>query len=73
MKLIDEWKTAYRFTSVKVGAVGGALLVVWLATPADTQHMLLAKVGLDTPAAFALVGVVVAVITRLVKQDPPKE
>ena len=70
MKLIDEWKSAHKFFSVQIGALGSFALVGWVALPAEQQHALLQLFGLDVPAVLAITGIAVAVGSRLVKQGP---
>lgn len=71
MKLIDEWKTAYKFASVRVGAIGTALLAGWIAVPAEQQQAILSLLGLNTPAVLGIVGIIVAIGSRVVKTGPP--
>ena len=72
MTLIDEWRTAYRFLSVRASALCGAALVGWLAVPVEQQRAVLAVVGMDTPAVLGIVGFLVVVLGRVIQQ-PPKE
>lgn len=75
MKLVDNWKQAWRWWSVRLAAVGAtgagliiaapeAMLHVWAMLPAELQ------VGLaEYRTQIALAVFVVAVIARLIKQD----
>lgn len=72
MTLIEDWRAAYRFLSVRASAVSGVALIAWIATPADQQHAVLAVIGMDTPAVMALIGFIVVVLGRVIHQ-PPKE
>lgn len=42
MKLIDEWKQAYKLYSVQAMAVAGAILASWAGIPDDKQADLVA-------------------------------
>lgn len=64
MKLIDEWRSAWRFLSVQAAVVGGALLAGVQAAQ---------QAGLHVPAwvntAVGIVTVVGVVAGRVVSQD----
>ena len=72
MKLIPEWRQAWRMLSVQVGA----LAVLWVALPADTQAAVLGLIGIDQKHMPGLVGLAV-ILGRLIAQpklyddDPP--
>ena len=63
MKLIPEWRSAWRMLSVQIGA----LAVVWVALPADTQTAILRLIGIDAAHLPALVGLAV-IVGRLIAQ-----
>jgi hypothetical protein len=68
--LIEDWKKAWRFISVQVSAAASMGLVAWVAMPEDQQHAILAAVGLNTPAYFALAAFAAVVLGRLISQAP---
>ena len=63
MKLIDNWKKAWRMASVHV-ALGA---VAFSTLPADVQAAMLGAVGLPVSAAPAVLGVLM-IIARVVSQ-----
>ena len=75
MKLVDNWKQAWRWWSVRLAAFGAAGAGLILAAPEAVLHawtMLPAElqVGLaEYRTQIALAVFVVAVIARLIKQD----
>lgn len=72
MNLIPDWKRAYTFLSVHAGLVASTALIAWIATPEPQQKAILSVVGLNTPAALALIGFVAVIALRLVNQEPKK-
>lgn len=66
MKLIDEWKSAYRMFSVQAMALSTAILGAWLVLPEDWKAMLPHWVG----NAAAIVTLVAGILGRLVQQKP---
>ena len=63
MKLIPEWRRAWRMLSVQVGA----LAVLWVALPATTQAAVLDLLGIDAKSLPGIVGVAV-ILGRLIAQ-----
>ena len=63
MKLIPEWRKAWRMLSVQIGA----LAVLWVALPADTQASVLSLLGIDPKNLPGLIGLAV-ILGRLVAQ-----
>lgn len=76
MKLIENWRHAWKFSSVQVAACGVALPPAWLALPQEQRDAVLGFLGLSGSAALisGIFGLIVAV--RLVRQgsldQPPK-
>jgi hypothetical protein len=68
MKLIPEWRRAWRMLSVQVGA----LAVLWVALPAETQAAVLRLLGIDAQHLPGLVGVAV-ILGRLIAQPRVRE
>jgi len=63
VKLIPEWRKAWRMLSVQIGA----LAVLWVALPADTQASVLSLLGIDPKNLPGLIGLAV-ILGRLVAQ-----
>ena len=63
MKIIPEWKRAWRMLSVQIGA----LAVLWVALPATTQAAVLDLLGIDAKSLPGIVGVAV-ILGRLIAQ-----
>lgn len=70
MKLIDDWKKAWRFWSVRLSAAGVALLsfpdmftLVWNQVPADL------RAALPYSKEIALALIVASLVARIVKQE----
>lgn len=79
MKLVDNWKQAWRWWSVRLAAIGAAIagtlivapesiLQAWALLPADMQASLEAYRGYIALAAFGL-----AIVARLVEQPKKGE
>jgi len=70
MKLIPDWRKAWRMHSVQVAALGTIVSTVWGLLPPDIQSQAADKIGLDQfwkPIALTFIGVIVA---RLKAQTP---
>lgn len=63
MKLIENWRSAWRMLSVQVAA----LAVVWGSLPADQQAAILALAGVGPERVPLVVGVAM-IVARLVNQ-----
>lgn len=63
MKLIPNWRSAWRMLTVQIGV----LAVVWVALPAETQAAVLRLLGIDAQHLPGLVGVAV-ILGRLIAQ-----
>ena len=63
MKLVENWRSAWRMLSVQVAA----LAVVWGSLPADQQAAILALVGVGPERVPLVVGVAM-IVARLVNQ-----
>lgn len=68
MKLIPEWRRAWRMLTVQIGAVA----VVWVALPAETQASVLRVLGLSEDQLPAVLGVLV-IVARLIAQPKVRE
>lgn len=79
MKLVDNWKQAWRWWSVRLAAIGAAIagtlivapesiLQAWALLPADMQASIEAYRGYIALAAFGL-----AIVARLVEQPKKGE
>ena len=68
MKLIPEWKNAWRLMSVQIAA----LAVGWVALPTETQSDVLRFVGLSEDMLPAVLGVLV-IVARLIAQPKIRE
>ena len=66
MKLIDNWRDAWRMLSVQVAA----LAVVWGALPIDQQAAILALFGVGPERVPLVIGLAV-IVARVVSQRPP--
>jgi hypothetical protein len=68
MKLIPEWRRAWRMLSVQVGA----LAVLWVALPPQTQAAVLELLGIEAQHLPGLLGVAV-ILGRLIAQPRVRE
>lgn len=68
MKLIPEWRRAWRMASVQVAA----LAVVWGTLPEDVQAALLAAVGVPAERVPAVLGLLL-LLGRLIDQPKVRE
>jgi hypothetical protein len=73
MKLIPEWRKAWKLHSVQLSALGATVAGVWVALPEAQQRAVLEAFGLTDPTWLALGGFVAIVIVRLTAQHPPEE
>lgn len=72
--LIPEWKSAWRFVSIKIAAVGTAFAGAWLLVPQAQQSKILSLIGQDTPGIASLltfVAIAIGRVMRLKDPDPP--
>lgn len=67
--LIPEWRSAWRFLSVNLAALGAAMAGAWLLTPPETQAAVLAFLGIK-PGAAAFVLFLAIVFGRVFKFTP---
>ncbi len=58
MKLITEWKSAWKMISVQIMTLATALQGAWLAMPADTRAMMHPEVLQWVTVALLVVGIV---------------
>ena len=65
MKLIPEWKRAWRMVSVQAMTIANASLAAWVALPERLQD----SIPIGYVIAFACTMLVVGVVGRLVKQE----
>ena len=68
MNLIDNWRQAWRYITVQLGA----LMVAWGVLPAEQQAAVLALVGLPAERITAVMGLLV-IAGRIVSQTPKGE
>lgn len=68
MKLIAEWKKAWRMLSVQLSALGAAVSAAWVLLPHETQESILSVMGVTEPGVIAMVGFVAVVYSRIVYQ-----
>lgn len=68
MKLIPQWRRAWRMFSVQVSAV----IVAWVALPVEQQEALAGLVGI-TPDAVPGVLAAIAILGRMVDQPKVRE
>ena len=66
MKLIDNWRQAWRWFSVQSMLIAGAIQTTWLTLPADLKDTI--PVGWVLGVAVAVL--VLGVIGRLIDQTP---
>lgn len=70
IKLIDDWKSAWKKASVIVSGVGVAGVAAWIATPDDQKAAILSFIGIN-PAWIPLIGFLGVIIARVsAKKDP---
>lgn len=67
MKLIPEWRLAWRFLSIQVNAICAAAAAIWTTLPADQQTSMLAWLGFS-PSAYVAGAFGLATIARLIAQ-----
>lgn len=64
MKLIDNWRQAWRFVSVQAMALALALQGVWINLPDDLRALIPDKLALSITAGILVLGL----IGRLIQQ-----
>lgn len=64
MKLIDEWKKAHKLWSVRLSALGVAIMTAWPMIPPELRAILPYQQHIAM-AMFALV-----IVSRMVAQEP---
>lgn len=77
LKLVDDWRKWYRLWSIKLNAIGAALLAAFIAypsmmleiwnsiMPAEVKELLPAQIGLAIPLALFIA----AMVARVIKQE----
>lgn len=60
---IPDWRSAWRFWSVRVAAAA----VAWAAVPLETQAKILGALGVEPSRVPAIIGLLV-IVTRLIAQ-----
>lgn len=68
MRLIPEWRRAWRMLSVQIAA----LAVLWVALPADAQASILGAIGIDAADLPGVLGALM-IVARLVAQPKVRE
>jgi hypothetical protein len=66
--LIPNWRRAWRMFSVQLAAA----LVVWAATPAETQAAVLQVVGIGPDQLAGVLGILI-ILGRLIDQPATRE
>lgn len=80
MKLVDDWRRAWRWWSVQLGAIGNALLIVllsmpdlareaWVELPPELRAMLPERVAYWVPVALLLASMIARVIQQGEKEN----
>lgn len=69
MKLVENWKDAYRWFSVQSMVAAGAILGAWVALPDDLKASL--PEWADNAVAMSVLGL--GVVGRLVSQSAPND
>ncbi len=64
IRLIDEIKQVWGYSSMRVQYVAGSLLLTWVAMPEEYRNALLAAVGI-TPQQTALFGAVAWLLANI--------
>lgn len=67
MRLVPDWRSAWRWFSVQALAILAVLPMVWASLPADIKAYIPTKYGIYIAAAIALAGIA----GRLVDQKKP--
>lgn len=72
MKLIDEWKQAYKLYSVQAMAIAGAILASWAGIPDEMQASLVASYPFIPKVVqwAALATLAMGIVARLIDQKP---
>lgn len=75
MKLIDEWKQAWRYLSVQVNAFAAMFAIVFMTLPREDQTALLSLLpfGDHSGAMLVLLLVVIQTLARLKAQPGLRE
>lgn len=72
MRLIPNWRKAWKLHSVWLSTLCATAAGVWVALPDAQQQTILDALGIKSPAALVIVGFLAVVLVRL-KAQPPKE
>jgi hypothetical protein len=72
MKLIDEWKQAWKLLSVQANGISVAMTGAYVALPEKMQDILPAKYVLLAAGAIAVLGTIGRVIQQKPKDEAPK-
>jgi hypothetical protein len=67
MKLVDDWRKAWRFLSIQINALCASAAVIWTTLNSDQQNGLLSWLGLP-PSAYVAGAFGLATIARLIAQ-----
>jgi len=74
MKLIPNWKKAWRMFSVQAQAIAMSILGTWVSIPDDWKAMFDQKLVFGLAMACLVFGIVGRVVVQPTTQaDPPKE
>lgn len=77
MSLITDWRSAWKYLSVKASIIWSAVMATWVVLPESSQHELLNFLPFDLggkgPAIVVLIGFLSVLWARLTAQpDLPK-
>lgn len=67
MKLIDEWKEAWRYLSVQLSSAFAVASLTWLALPDEQRSAILSALGIN-PGWVVAVSFLVVVVARIKAQ-----
>jgi hypothetical protein len=76
MRLIDDWRRAWRFLSVQTSGAALTLWACWMALPADQQAGVLQLLHLDPGRWIPALGLISTLVSRLIRQPelhPPPD
>jgi hypothetical protein len=72
VKLVDDWKRAWRWLSIQISALGALASAAWIITPEERQIAILAAFHIK-PGMVPLVLFLAVILGRLKLQSPPSE
>lgn len=72
MKLIENWRQAWRFLTVQASVVFGAAWSGWLLLPPEQQIALVSMLGFDPAKVGPLLAFVMIILARIKAQPSIK-